>query len=164
MWHTPLIGVFVSTNRSLCGVSVLMCIQRQTQSPHTYIAPLGDPGPPNLCPWELTLFSPSELYLTVGHLATATGDRLLQPGPNPGESIDASMAGGLSFAQAPRGKAAHFNKCKVMLSTSKQERYHKLLYVSTYPHMCSGAHVYADVMEDYLSSGQKHGRVMQWCS
>lgn len=59
---------------------------------------------PNLCPGELTLFSPLELCLGVGHLARATGERLPQPSPNPGESIDASMAAGLSSAQAPQGE------------------------------------------------------------
>lgn len=59
---------------------------------------------PNLCPGELTLFSPPELCLSAGHLTGATGERLPQPNLNPGESIDASMAAGLSSAQSPQGE------------------------------------------------------------
>lgn len=70
---------------------------------HTFKSPLGKTGAPNLCPGELTLFSPSELYLGVGHLSGATGERPLQTSLNPGESIDASMAAGLSFTQVPQG-------------------------------------------------------------
>lgn len=58
----------------------------------------------NLCPGELTLLSPSELCFGVGHLAGATGETPPQPSPNPGESIDARMAAGLSSAQAPQGE------------------------------------------------------------
>lgn len=63
----------------------------------------GKDGAPNLCPGDLTQFSPPELCLSVGHLSGATGERLPQPSPNPAESIDASMAAGLSSAQVPRG-------------------------------------------------------------
>lgn len=67
------------------------------------MSPLGKTGAPNLCPGELTLFSPPELCLGVGHLSGATGERPLQTSLNPGESIDASMAAGLSFTQVPQG-------------------------------------------------------------
>ena len=67
------------------------------------MSPLGETGPPNLRPGELTLLSPPELCLGAGHLAGATGERPPQPSPNPGESIDASMAAGLSSTHAPQG-------------------------------------------------------------
>lgn len=71
------------------------------------MSPQGEPGAPNLRPGELTQSSPAELCLRAGHLSGATrksgGGGLPQPSLNPGESIDASMAAGLSSAQGPRG-------------------------------------------------------------
>ena len=97
---------FVPTNLSLFDVlvSVLVLTQRQTLSLHTFMSPLGGHGPLNLCLGELTLLSPPELCLGLGHLTRATGERLLQPSSNPEESIDAGMAAGLSFTQEPQGE------------------------------------------------------------
>lgn len=93
---------------------------------------------PNLCPGELTLFSPLELCLGVGHLARATGERLPQPSPNPGESIDASMAAGLSSAQAPQGELLISINVKWCCPQANMKATHTcaLLYIHTHTHTC----------------------------
>lgn len=88
-------------------MNVCVCSRAHTKTnyivSHLHVS-TGRSSAPNLCPGELTLFSPSELCLGVGHLAEATGETLPQSSPNPGESIDARMAAGLSSASVPQGE------------------------------------------------------------
>lgn len=81
-----------------------MCSSECIVSFRTFKSSLAKTRAPNLCPGELTLVSPPELCLGAGHLSGATGERLPQPSPNPGESIDSSMAAGLSSAHEPQGE------------------------------------------------------------
>ena len=104
---------------------------------------------PNLCPGELTLFSPPELCLGAGHLAGATGERQPQPSPNPEESIDASMAAGLSSAQAPQGGLLISINVKWCCPQANMKATHTHTCVirraRTYPHMWTGAHIYTQM-------------------
>lgn len=114
---------------------------------------------PLICAQESSpCFSPPELYPSVGHLGGATRERLPQRSPNPGESKDASMAAGLSFRTSAPGRAAHFNKCKVILSTSKHRATHTLLYMHTHTHTCEPELICDG---ELLVLGAKYGRVIQ---
>lgn len=152
-----------------CGcLWALRFVQRQTPSLRTFMSPQGAPAAPNLCPGELTLLSPPELYLGVGHLRSAAGERLLLPCPNPGESIDASMAGGLCFTQEPQGEQLISINVKWCCSQANKEDTHTSVFIRicTYPHMWCGVRVYADAVVDWLSWGQNIGArrsdVVKW--
>lgn len=125
---------------------------------HTFMSPLGKTGAPNLCPGELTLFSPPELCLGVGHLSGATGERPLQTSLNPGESIDASMAAGLSFTQVPQGRLLISINVKWCRPQANTEKPHTPARVRVCVIMPTSSHIwvymYADVVKNWLSSGQ----------
>lgn len=127
-------------------------VQSHAVSFHTFMSPLGKTGAPNLCPGELTLFSPPELCLGVGHLSGATGERPLQPSLNPGESIDASMAAGLSFTQVPQGGLLISINVKWCCPRANTEKPHTRAIMHTYPH--TWVYMNADVVKNWLSSGQ----------
>lgn len=150
-------------------VCVLVHVRRHNVSFHAFMSLLGETGP-LIWARESSPCSPPELCLSVGHLTRATRERLPQPSANPGESIDASIAAGLSSTREPQGElliSINVNWCCPQANTKAT---HTHIYVNkhahTYPHMWAGAHMYADVMENWLSSGQNmeewSGDVVKW--
>lgn len=126
---------------------------------------------PNLCPGELTLFSPPELCLGAGHLAGATGERQPQPSPNPEESIDASMAAGLSSAQAPQGGLLISINVKWCCPQANMKATHThtytrvLLDVHAHTHTCEPELIYIRRCDGGLVVlGAKYEGVIRWCS
>lgn len=134
-WHVSLIGVLPEQTwarlmwRFVC---VLLHIYRHTMRFPTFPSPLGAAGPPNLCPRELTLFSPPELCLGAGHLAGATGEMPPRPSPNPTQSIEAGMAAGLSSARVPQGELLISINVKWCCPRSNTRATHALLYTHTH--------------------------------
>lgn len=131
---------FAWTNLNLFDATVCVCYRARTKTQRIvsrFHVSTGKDGAPNLCPGELTQFSPPELCLGAGHLSGATGERLLQPSPNPGESIDASMAAGLSSTQVPQGELLISINVKWccpqanMKATHTHIRYHTRIHIPT---------------------------------
>lgn len=172
MWQVSLIGVLRGQNLNLFFDGTLcVCSNARTKTRRIisrFHVSTGKDGAPNLCPGELTLFSPPELCLSAGHLSGATGEKLPQPSPNPGESIDASMAAGLSSAQGPRGELLISINVKWCCPQANMKATHTRasLYTRTHTHTRAPELICTDVMENWLSSGQNmeewSGDVVKW--